>query len=745
MKVETYNSNVSLEGPAQSGMNPRAIGDGGMEALSRGLNQVAQVAHQEDMRQKHILDQQSEEEAKLWSLNTMSDMRQKMLTNLEEAKNNASDGADGFAGQQNQVYEGALQNILKEAPNRRAKALFEAHARDFQNTYFAHALTFESGEKQRAKLQGITDGAKSESNEIDQAGNPMATYLNLVPQRLEFIANLREDPATRAKIREGITTHYSKTLVLAEARRDPVGTLAKIDDGTYAKLPGWNLYGDQLESLRRGVEARVNRMDASQSAAVKDAYEEWKAQLARKEVDANGNLAVPEFKFSDEVVKKALGEIGFAHFKEEREFLPIAQKYTSGMALNDTGYASKAIKQIRMDIESGRLTAKLGNNLEEYVTKVAQEQETLRRKDPAAASDVAARRIFGEDYLNGNRADQLLFREAAQINNFKISSHNIRLLTDDEAKTMARDLSSMSIDKAQEWMRNLEQQLQPSGKFAVNVQGTDGANTDSKRMVSQVMEELFTHGKLDKGFMFMNFTADTKYGNYFAKAMRIKDDEQLTTGLPQTLVREIKKSIDENSDLKKFTQVMRMSAGESGAEYSSVLEKLIRRTAYMTAGDASSPDASSLVKNIVQETILNQIKTNGTYYVPSRDHITGRQLDADKIDKQLKVIGDAWINTRGERFIPNLRSSNSRLQDSPYQRDSVHAPEEGSYAWLTLEDGTGVYRAVQMRGSAGGDLPGVYAPVLDHNNQRYEVRFKELDSLVNLAKNPKLQSSGKIQ
>jgi hypothetical protein len=745
MKVETYSSNVGIDAPVAQGMNPRTISDGGMGALAQGLNQAAQAFHQEDMRQKHILDQQSEEEAKLWSLNTMSDMRQRMLVNLEDAKNNAPDGADGFAGQQNQVYESALQNILKEAPNRRAKALFEAHARDFQNTYFAHALTFESGEKQRKKLQGITDGAKSESNEIDMAANPTEAYLRLVPQRLEFIDSLREDPATRAKIKDGITTHYSKTLVLAEGRRDPVGTLAKIDDGIYAKMPGWNLYGDQLESLRRGIEARANRQESSKSALIKDAYEEWKAQLSRKEVDANGKLTPPDFGYSDADVEKALGPIAFKHYKEEREFLPIAQTYTSAMAVSDPEYAGNALKRIRSDIESGKLTAGLGNRLEEYVTKAAQENETFRKKDPAAASDIAARRIFGDDYLNGNRADQLLLREGTQIARFGTPAHNIRLLTDDEAKTMARDLSGMSVDKAQEWMRNLEAQMQPSGKIAVNFQGKDGANTDSKRLTTQVMSELFSYGKLDKGFMFMNFTADTKYGNYFAKAMRIKDDEQLTTGLPQTLTTEIKKSIDENSDLKKFTQVMRMSAGEAGAEYASVLEKLIRRTAYMTAGDASSPDASSLVKNIVEETITNQIKVNGTYYVPSRDHATGRPLDAAKIDQQLKIVGEAWLNTRGERFIPDVRSSNRIIQGSPAQAENVNNPRDGSYVWLSLEDGSGVYRAVRLRGSSGSDLPGAYAPVLDANKQRYELRFKELPELVNLLRNPKLQSSGKIR
>ena len=745
MKVETYNSNVSIDASPQQGMNPRAIGDGGMSALAQGLGHIAQAGHAMDMRQKQIMDRQNEEEAHLWALNTMSDLRQKMLTQFEEAKNGTPDGADGFAGQQNKLYEETLQNLLKEAPNPRAKVLFETKGREFQSTFFAHALGYESNEKQRAKLQSVVDGAKLESNEIDQAANPTQVYLGLVPSRLEFISNMREDPATRAKMRDGITSHYSRTLVLAEARRDPEGTLAKIDDGTFSKLPGWNLYGDQLETLRRGVETRINSLDRSKSSVIKDAITEWKSQLLRQEVDASGNIAVTKLPFSDAEVEKALGPVAYKHWKEEEAVLPVAQKYGTGMVRNSEVYAQTVIGKVREDIASGKLSATLGNQVEDYLVKQAQLISKQRQDDAAGAADETARKIFGDDYTNGNRADQLLLREAAQIATFGLPAHRVRLLTNSEVKTLATDLSGMSLDQAQNYMRSMAEQLQPSGRLMVNVIGKDGSNTDAKRLSTQIMEELFSYGKLDKGFMFMNFTADTKYGNYFAKAMRVKNDEELTTGLPQSLVREIKTKIDEHPELKNFSRVMRMSAGTEGAGYASVLETLVRRTAYMTAGDASGPDASSLVDSIVKNVISDQVTVNNTYYVPKQDHLTGRTLDADKVDAQLKKIGDAWLGSNGQRFVPNITSANPILQRTPNFRNSVENADPSSYVWLSLSDGTGVYRAVQVRGSAGVNTPGNYQAVLDSNNQRYEVRFKDLEELTGLIKNPARQSSGRIK
>jgi hypothetical protein len=84
--------------------------------------------------------------------------------------------------------------------------------------------------------------------------------------------------------------------------------------------------------------------------------------------------------------------------------------------------------------------------------------------------------------------------------------------------------------------------------------------------------------------------------------------------------------------------------------------------------------------------------------------------------------------------VPVIHTKKTGLQGSQTHTDGSLNPRDGTYVWLSNSDGSGVYRAVRLMGSAQGDQPGAYAAVLDGNKQRYEILFKDLEMVSGYAK-----------
>lgn len=739
MKVETYNSSVLPDAtPRQSGPIEMGLGQG-QAALAQGLEQLGHASTRLAIRKQ-------EEDDHLWSMNAVSAFRQQHLKQFEEAKNAAPDGADGFTEQQNNYFEGNLKTMLDTAPTKRARQLAEVQAREFQQSYFAHSLQFESAERQRNRFQLQVDGAKLESNEIDMAANPLDSYMQVVPARLKLIAGSGEDPATRQKIADAVSNHFSKTLVLADARRDPAGTLAKIDDGTYSKLPGWNLYGDQLDMLRRGVEARANHKDVGESAAIRDAINEHIERVKRAEFDPNtGRMTpVPEFPFSDERVEKALGPVAYKNWKEKQRVLPIVMEIGAKIPLASDTEIQSYRRKLKTDIDSGKISAELGNAAESTLDDIIKHTMKERREDPALAAQRTAAGIFGESYTNATHADQLNARVMVQKSVFGLKDHEVRLLGKEELKSTVRKLQDMQPDEVQAYLRDLPTQINESLKAATFKQVAHEMFNPEK-MSSLYMAELFQHGGLNKEYMWVNFSSSQHYGNTLLKAISAKDAE-LAKSMPKEQVVDLHKQVETNETLNQFTRIIAASGGTS---FIGSLQSLVTKAAMISMNDPSKPQVKNVIDAIVHDIVDDQISLNGTYYVPKSDPLTHRPLDHKAIDVQLKTMGDTWTKSDGTRFQPVINTRKESLQGSQTHIDGSLNPRDGTYVWLSNSDGSGVYRAVRMMGSAQADQPGVYTPVLDSKGQRYELLFKDLSAAVGYAKAnesaPKRISSGTIR
>ena len=742
MKIETYDSRVLPDavqhptGPIESGLSQ------GTAALNQGLDQLGHAATRLAIRKQ-------EEDDHLWSMNAMSSFRQNKLVQLEDAKNQAPEGADGFTKVQNDAFENDMRIMLDSAPTKRARQLAEMQAREFQQTYFAHSLQFESAERQRNRFQQHLDGSKSESNEIDMAANPMDAYMQLVPARLKLIAGSGEDPSTRQKIADAVSNHFSKTIVLAEARRDPATALAKIDDGTYSKLPGWNLYGDQLEMLRRGVEARVNHKDAGESQAIRDSINNWLESVKRAEFDpTTGRMTPPpEFPYDDARVEKALGPVAFKNWKEKQRVIPIVMEIGAKIPLSTPEEISNSRKKFKADVDSGRISAELGNAAESTLDDIIRAVTKERAENPASAAARAAAGLFGEHYTSATLADQMNARVMVQKSVFKMQDHEVRLMSKEELKSTVIKLKDMAPDQVQAYLRELPEQINESVK-AARFQQVAHEMFNPEKLSAQYMAELFQHGGLNKEYLWVNFSSSQHYGNTLLSAIRAKEAD-LAKSLPKEQVVDLHKQVEANETLAQFTRIISASAGPDGAEYIGSLQSLVSKAAMMAMNDPNKPQVKNVVDAIVKDVIDDQISLNGTYYVPKVDPLTHRSLDHKRIDAQLKTVGDNWTKADGSRFEPVVNTRKTALQGSPMHKDGYLNPRDGTYVWLSNSDGSGVYRAVRLMGSAQGDQPGNYQAVTDNKGQRYEILFKDLESMTGYAKAqetaPRRFAAGKIR
>lgn len=217
-KIDTYQARGSLQG---AGNNPdmRPLNTAqGLADIGQGLGAVARVSHEADLRAKAEFEKQQEYDAHLWSINQMTDFRNRMVAKMEDDKNYAQPGAEGFALAQNKAYEDSLGELRQQAPNTRAQQLFDVQARQFQDQFFSHALTFEAQEKQRFRVQTTVDYAKKESQAL--LLNP-DLYTSVVVPRLESINAMNVPPSVKDRLREDVSSHFSETVVRGVGNKNP--------------------------------------------------------------------------------------------------------------------------------------------------------------------------------------------------------------------------------------------------------------------------------------------------------------------------------------------------------------------------------------------------------------------------------------------------------------------------------------------------------------------------------------------
>lgn len=312
-KIDTYQARGSLQG---AGNNPdmRPLNTAqGLADIGQGLGAVARVSHEADLRAKAEFEKQQEYDAHLWSINQMTDFRNRMVAKMEDDKNYAQPGAEGFALAQNKTYEDSLGELRQQAPNTRAQQLFDVQARQFQDQFFSQALTFEAQEKQRFRVQTTVDYAKKESQAL--LLNP-DLYTSVVVPRLESINAMNVPPSVKDRLREDVSSHFSETVVRGVGNKNPGEALRMLDAGEFNKLPGFNLYGDKLDRLRSHLFSAANQIRSEATTQLRITLEDHLADYSvgktTEPLPAGYNLTQ---------VKDLLGPAGYKRYQDQIEVM----------------------------------------------------------------------------------------------------------------------------------------------------------------------------------------------------------------------------------------------------------------------------------------------------------------------------------------------------------------------------------------------------------------------------------------
>lgn len=354
----------------------------------------------------------------------------------------------------------------------------------------------------------------------------------------------------------------------------------------------------------------------------------------------------------------------------------------------------------------GGVGAKKANN---KLLQIDTAERKLRASDPAAAADRNLASI-DPNYNEAPLADKLARRQAMQTTDFKMPEHRQGVLTKAEAEGLAMQISSADIDQAQQTMGQIKQQIVGTANDA-----------KSQMLWNKVFSEIIDKGKLDKGYMFMDFTAGRMYGNMFARALQIKTDKEAFEGVNPEIVKSARNSMYSHQGYQNFLHTMSITGGAGGSEYSATFAKTFEKTVFLALRDPhSSP--SKVVDAVYKDLIGDQQASFGTFFVPTEDPYTKQKYDTTAIANTLENIGDHWLSSSG-KFEAIATSTNNLLPEEYLKRSIANAD---NLVWVTNEDSSGVYRAIKAVGA-----PGIYIPLLDKKGNRYGVKFTDVMSIYN--------------
>jgi hypothetical protein len=218
------------------------------------IGEAAQAAYQ---KRKEFDDN-------LWVLNTVSDLRQQSLQSLQQAKDQAQPGANGFAGQFHEQYKANYSAMRQGAPSANAANKFTQAAAQWGDTLFAanigweaeqnHAFTISSLEESFAKGATLT------------AQFPLNYFVNL-PENLKAIQAANLDPKIKEQLMVNARKSFSWALVMGEGNQNPVATVARLQSNGYSDVTNFLMDANQANSLLSHFQqvARQQQQETSSS------------------------------------------------------------------------------------------------------------------------------------------------------------------------------------------------------------------------------------------------------------------------------------------------------------------------------------------------------------------------------------------------------------------------------------------------------------------------------------------------
>jgi hypothetical protein len=707
MRVPTYEQQQGLQ-QVYSQPVGADIGPNPFQIAGKVLGDVAVFKEREAEEAKRRLEKQQEQDDNLWALNSMATFRQSTMQDMEQRMESMPPGGTNFAGGVNDSYEERLTAFKEMAPTKRSKAIFEASARQYQSSVFGEAIKTESQEKNRYRVESTIDAAMLESNQISTAGDTIGAWDQIALTRFAAIDGMLLSPDMKQKTKTAVATHFSKAIVLADGRTNPQEAIRRIDEGVYSQLPGFNLYGDQLEQLRTGLVAKTNQRDQVLLAQIKDSHEHWKKSMV------DGDWSAPPVPISSEQIA-LLTPSEQIQVKHEIGSHKIAVDTLKAAPMLSIPQMNERIASLKEKVTTGkvdRLEADMAIDMAEKVRDgMIKQRSGLEGSDTGAAADAAAKLMFKDEYLRANDQTAVWAMRAVVAGELGIPKHVTNLMTNNEAKALVAQIEAGGVEDTQKALDDLQQMLSSPKTGVVTKEGL----TESQ-FYPMVMGQLIANG-LNKDYLVAEFAKGTKYRQYITQGIKGNGITDIRAEDAER-VKATKEAMNTSKELNSFLTTVGLAGGPAGAEYSASIKKVITNAAVL-AGAAYPGQPAQIVKDIISDVVTNQVSINNTYYVPKTNPKTGQPIDALAVDRRLKNLADGWALPKGGKFIPDISASIPALRGTEAEANAIN--KATNYMWVTNENGSGVYLTIPLAGAIG-----LHQPIVNKENQRYEIMFSDL-------------------
>lgn len=242
-----------------------AIGES-MQAVGRGLANVAEYIDRKDQMAFVLEKERIETEGKIWAASASSQADLDMATHLQKRQQEATPGAANFTPEFLKSYDEYSEGALKNAPSKYAKSLLQAHFGRSREAYGKSAMIWEASERARYTGEQIDTGVQNSAKLIytnpDWFEQEMGKWNGT-------ISSAPVDEAAKAKMRDQARKNLAWSSVSGQIDRDAKTWLALTDD---ERGTAWNLLNlpEQQKALEY-ADRKVN--EARQELAVNLRYD----------------------------------------------------------------------------------------------------------------------------------------------------------------------------------------------------------------------------------------------------------------------------------------------------------------------------------------------------------------------------------------------------------------------------------------------------------------------------------------
>ena len=171
----------------------------------------------------NTLDRKYQADSATWAGNQLADLRLRMTQKMQDMKQSAQPGAQGFGGDVLKQFDQEQQSLIQSA--NKNPAVLQSLApglRTLRTSFGDDAIRYESEETLKYRVSSARDNADKLANIASQHPEQ---YEGLMGQALSDINGRGLTPDSRVALSQYAESTIAKSAVMARAQSDPYGTM----------------------------------------------------------------------------------------------------------------------------------------------------------------------------------------------------------------------------------------------------------------------------------------------------------------------------------------------------------------------------------------------------------------------------------------------------------------------------------------------------------------------------------------